>query len=127
MRMLPKRFSAQILPRLRRVFEPSIHLGTKTLWETEAGGEDFTFAGSLCHGWSSTPAWYTRTGLLGIEPTSPGYKTFRFRPDFQEDLEHFRGEVVTPHGIIEAEWRRMPDGSFEKQILRCPKETTPTP
>lgn len=127
MRMLPKRFSAQILPRLRRVFEPSILLGTKTLWETEAGGEDFTFAGSLCHGWSSTPAWYTRTGLLGIEPTSPGYKTFRFRPDFQEDLEHFRGEVVTPHGTIEAEWRRMPDGSFEKQILRCPKETTPTP
>ncbi len=122
MRMLPAKFTARILPRLRRLYESSVLEGSKTLWETELGGEDFSFAGSLCHGWSSIPSWYLRTGLLGIEPTSPGYKTFRFRPDFADDLEYLKGSVFTPYGLITAEWRKDGKGNYQAAILSCPKE-----
>lgn len=31
--------------------------GATTFWETEGGGDDFHYAGSLCHGWSAVPAY----------------------------------------------------------------------
>lgn len=121
MRMLGGETAQEILPRLRNLYEPSLLAGTKTLWETEVGSEDFSFAGSLCHGWSSIPAWYFRTGILGIEPTAPGYATFRFQPDFVPELNYASGAVATPHGLITAEWRRNADGTCIAKILSCPK------
>ncbi|MCQ2396192.1 MAG: family 78 glycoside hydrolase catalytic domain, partial [Lentisphaeria bacterium] len=121
MRSLSKEHTLRILPRIRKSFEPSLFEGTKTLWETEFGGEDFGFAGSLCHGWSSIPAWYLRTGLLGIEPTSPGFDTFKFNPDFLPGLTHVQGQVPTPFGFISAEWHQDDDGTYHKRITACPK------
>lgn len=122
MRSLDQEHAQRILPRLRKCYEPSLLEGTKTLWETELGGEDFAFAGSLCHGWSSIPSWYLRTGILGIEPTSPGFKTFKFTPDFIPGLTHAQGQVATPYGLISAEWHQDADGTFHSQITSCPKE-----
>ena len=35
--------------------------GATTVWETIEGSEDFSDAGSLCHGWSALPIYYYET------------------------------------------------------------------
>ena len=45
-----------ILNDIRKAYEPMIEVGT--VWETIEGASDFDNAGSLCHGWSSTPIYY---------------------------------------------------------------------
>ena len=47
--------------RLRRDWEPMILRGATAMWETSAGGDDFDYAGSLCHGWSALPVLYYQT------------------------------------------------------------------
>lgn len=45
-----------ILNDIRKTYKPMIETGT--VWETVIGARDFDNAGSLCHGWSSTPIYY---------------------------------------------------------------------
>ncbi len=45
-----------ILNDIRQTYAPMIEVGT--VWETVNGAIDFDNAGSLCHGWSSTPIYY---------------------------------------------------------------------
>jgi alpha-L-rhamnosidase len=54
---------------------------------------------SLAHGWSSGPTAWLAENILGIKPTSPGYKTVDIRPDLL-GLEYANGSVPTPHGVI---------------------------
>lgn len=35
-----------------------LYRNSTTFWETIVGGDDFEFAGSLCHGWSAIPAYF---------------------------------------------------------------------
>ena len=42
--------------------------------------------------------------LLGVEPTSPGYRRFRFSPRFVSRLTFAEGSVPTPHGAILVRW-----------------------
>jgi hypothetical protein len=45
-----------ILNDIRSTYKPMLETGT--VWETVLGASDFDNAGSLCHGWSSTPIYY---------------------------------------------------------------------
>jgi hypothetical protein len=45
-----------ILNDIREAYTPMIKTGT--VWETVDGKDAFDGAGSLCHGWSSTPIYY---------------------------------------------------------------------
>ena len=45
-----------ILNDIRTTYAPMVEVGT--VWETVVGASDFDNAGSLCHGWSSTPIYY---------------------------------------------------------------------
>ena len=41
-----------------------LYKGATSFWETIKGGDDFFYAGSLCHGWSALPIYiYHRYGL----------------------------------------------------------------
>ena len=51
-----KKYRDFILNDIRQTYEPMIEGGT--VWETVVGATDFDNAGSLCHGWSSTPIYY---------------------------------------------------------------------
>ena len=42
--------------------------------------------------------------FLGVEPTVPGYRRFRFSPRFVSRLMFAEGSVPTPHGFIRARW-----------------------
>jgi len=79
--------------------------GTTSWWETLRGGDDFSGAASLCHGWSAVPPYFYYRYLLGIEPVAPGYKTCHVRP-----LTHLLSEVnataATPQGLIRLRWQQ---------------------
>jgi len=59
--------------------------------------------GDLSHGWCSTPLVQMSAHILGIRPTSPGFKTFAVRPRLG-DLTWAKGIVPTPHGDVAVSW-----------------------
>ena len=46
-----------VLAEIERIWGNMLAAGATTFWETEAGADDFNFAGSLCHGWSAVPIY----------------------------------------------------------------------
>jgi len=82
--------------------------GATTFWETEQGERDFMHGGSLCHGWSGIPTYFTYAYLLGVKPATPGFATFSFCP-LSAGFDRASGRIPTPHGEIEVAWRRQGD------------------
>ena len=52
------RYAPVILNELDRDYLHMLRNGATTFWETIKGAEDFSDAGSLCHGWSALPIYY---------------------------------------------------------------------
>jgi alpha-L-rhamnosidase len=96
---------AWLTARLEKIWQAMIFTGANTLWETKAGGADFDFAGSLCHGWSALPVFYHQACLLGVRPLSPGYDEFSLGGFLSRHAE-CRGAIPSPHGTIEVAVRR---------------------
>lgn len=60
---------------------------------------------SLSHPWGAAPTYVLPEFVLGVAPTSAGYKTWTFTPALEGlDLEHAEGTVVTAYGDIQARW-----------------------
>ena len=51
-------YAPVILDELDRDYLYMLRNGATTFWETIKGAEDFSDAGSLCHGWSALPIYY---------------------------------------------------------------------
>ena len=98
-----------LLDSLRKILEPIVLSGATSLWETGHGGDDFDYAGSLCHGWSAVMPYFCRHILLGVTPLEPGFRKFEVRP-CAADLTHASGTVPTPHGSIRVEWEKCSSG-----------------
>lgn len=71
-------------------------------------------ANSSSHAWSAHPLFLMPRILGGIRQTAPAWRKVSFNPLFIEDS----GSIVwpTPRGKIRFEWRKLPDGSFEKKL-----------
>ncbi len=82
-----------------------IFSGATSFWETQAGAIDFHRAGSLCHGWSALPVYYYQAWVLGVRPTSPGFKTFVINP-YADRFHTASGKIPTPSGVIDIQWTR---------------------
>ena len=103
-------------------YEPMLKNNTGTLWETAAGGFDFGYAGSLCHGWSALPVYIAKALMLGVKPLQAGWKQIAITPDCC-GLDFASGAVPTPYGNIEVSFTS--DGSKIKTLkVRCPKAIT---
>ena len=63
---------------------------------------------SMCHGWSSGPTSYLTETVLGVVPTSGGYKTVDIAPQLG-DLTWAEGDVPTPNGLIHVRVDRRGD------------------
>jgi alpha-L-rhamnosidase len=59
---------------------------------------------SLAHGWSSGPTVWLSEEILGIRPTSPGFRTATIRPDLA-GLAWARGAVPTLNGPIRVDYK----------------------
>ena len=57
---------------------------------------------SLCHPWGAGVVKWLNEEILGIVPTSPGFKTWDILPHPGRSLKHVSGSTPTPLGIISA-------------------------
>jgi alpha-L-rhamnosidase len=64
------------------------------------GFGDFT---SLAHGWSSGATADLSSYVLGVLPTTPGFRTWTVAPH-PGTLVWAEGDVPTPHGMIDVRW-----------------------
>jgi hypothetical protein len=99
------------LDRVRRYWGPIVRGGSSTIWEMgvqQHGKSAFEGAGSLCHGFSTTPVSFFQTVILGVRPTKYGFAECSIAPT-PLDLAHARGTVPTPHGHLDVSWQRVND------------------
>jgi hypothetical protein len=94
----------EALAEMRSYYGQMLRSGATTTWELvdrrEPGIDHIQPAGrSHCHGWSAGPANHLSAHILGVMPTSPGYRTVDIRPALG-DLAWAEGVVPTPHGEI---------------------------
>lgn len=100
-------FADEAFADLRRYYGGMLALGATSAWEDYderlEGLEHYAFYGepfdkSLCHAWGAGPLYFVGRYLAGLEPTSPGYATYRVSPiltqgDFDATLPLPTGEV----------------------------------
>lgn len=128
--------SRQVLEVMRRIWGAMILEGATSFWEgydpswekqdfhlhLQADNGTGTFV-SLCHGWSAGATSYLTERVLGVQPTTGGFKTFTVRPDLG-DLRWAEGKVPTPHGVVAARVDR--EGSEMVLKLTVPAGTMAT-
>lgn len=80
--------------------------GEMRRWQIVAETQSFRemwHGGDLSHGWCSTPLVQMSAGVLGVTPSSPGFKTIAIRPQTC-DLTWAKGSVPTPLGDVKVSW-----------------------
>ncbi len=96
---------------IRKHWGKMLDSGTPTLWENgvhSIGKAGFGGSASLCHGFSSAPAAFLQSAVLGIKPLAPGFAVFAFAPACPE-IGFAQGTVPTPYGAIRCKWQRQGD------------------
>ena len=89
-------------------------------WNRRAKGDEvYMFYGrrygkSLCHGWSSGPAFLIPGWFYGIRPTSDGWRTHEVAPAYAAFAPDARVSVPVPHGRIEASFANGRPGEVRK-------------
>jgi len=115
-----------MLERVNTYWGAMLDCGATTFWEAydaaQKGDEAYAFYGrpfakSLCHAWSSGPAAFLPSEILGLRPIADGWARFTVEPRLGS-LQWACATVPTPHGDIEVsiESHRM--------TLRLPAGTT---
>ncbi len=67
----PQTYARAVFDDVAATYSIMLRRNATTFWET-IHGDDFDYAGSMCHGWSAVPVYlYFRYGA-GIVPTAPG-------------------------------------------------------
>ncbi len=90
---------------------------------------------SECHGWSSAPIYEFSEMVLGVYPTSDGYRSVRIKPYIHGlGLTHAEGTVPTPVGSISVAWKikngvftlnvKLPDGVDMPATIILPNDTS---
>lgn len=98
----------QVMSEMLDYWGGMIEEGATSFWEKyvpgEHGAEKYAMYGrpfgkSLCHAWGASPIYLLGKYYLGVQPTSPGYKTFEVRPNLG-GLKEMEGTVPTPFGQV---------------------------
>jgi len=98
---------------IRQQWKKMLDKGATTFWETFPGEvSKGHWSRSMCHGWSSAPAYFLSTHILGISPLEPGFRRVQIAPQ-PFDLAWARGTVPTPHGAITVHWWFADDGDMQ--------------
>ena len=98
----------QVMSEMLDYWGGMIEEGATSFWEKyvpgEHGAEKYAMYGrpfgkSLCHAWGASPIYLLGKYYLGVQPTSPGYKTYEVRPNLG-GLKEMEGTVPTPFGCV---------------------------
>jgi hypothetical protein len=116
--------SQQALDRIRKYWGPIVLTGTTTIWECvvdQKGKSAFNGAGSMCHGFSTTPIDFFQSVILGVRAIEPGFRRCLVAPQAL-DLDQASGTIPTPHGNIDVSWKR--DRGQMELVLDVPQGVT---
>ncbi|MGP8058213.1 MAG: alpha-L-rhamnosidase C-terminal domain-containing protein [Acidimicrobiales bacterium] len=84
------------------------------------GSPDFEGFTSLAHGWSTGPTADLSAYVVGVQPSSAGYRTWTVRPS-PGSLAWVEGDVPTPQGTIAVRWAQgRPSGRFAMEVSAPP-------
>ena len=101
---------AAALRKFESVWGAMLDFGADAYWEgwnaEDKGDEIYEFYGrpfakSLCHAWSSGPAFLIPGTFLGIRPTSDGWKTWEANPALPEFAPNAKVRVSAKAGTLE--------------------------
>ena len=109
----------QALGYIRDRWGMMLEAGATTWWET------WKPQPSYCHGWSAAPTYYLPAHVVGIRPTSPGWRTAVIEPNLH-DLKHATAIVPTPLGDISAKITHRQGGFIVGVEMKCPEGTEVT-
>jgi alpha-L-rhamnosidase len=87
------------LARLKNRYRKMVESDLTTLWEGWGIGAEGYGGGSYNHGWSGGPLTLLGEYVAGIAPTSPGFETFRVKPQ-PGPLQHISAAIDTVRGKI---------------------------
>jgi alpha-L-rhamnosidase len=85
--------------------------GATSWWETFQGDH----LDSLCHIWSSVPAYVIPAEILGVKPAEPGFEKISIRPRF-DLLRRAEGIVPIRDGRIAVRWSESASGEVCLEI-----------
>jgi hypothetical protein len=97
------------------------YLSTLGLWHNMIDLGLTTFAEkpdptrSDCHAWSASPNYDFLATVVGIEPSSPGFKTVKIEP-FLGDLKFVKGKMPHPKGTISFDLKRKGEKGISGEI-----------
>jgi alpha-L-rhamnosidase len=107
---------------IHRTWGQMLARGPGTVWESmQLDGNPKSGGISLAHGWSGGPVPALSGYVLGIRPTTPGYRRWVVAPE-PGSLRFAQGKAPTPHGPLSSRWRRS--GRLFKLTVIAPKGTS---
>jgi len=77
--------------------------------------EDPVSQRSDCHAWGAVPIYEFTAEILGVKPAAPGFKRIRIAPQIGH-LTWAKGEVATPHGNVNVEWKIENSDTFSLAV-----------
>ena len=80
---------------------------------------------SLSHGWSTGPTPALSSYVLGIQPVTPGYRTWLVEPQ-PEGLRWAQGQVTTEAGGLASRWQLGANNGSFRLTVAAPPGTTGT-
>ena len=95
----PERYSRWVFDHVADVWGGMLCKNATTFWETIVGADDFSYAGSLCHGWSAVPLYLYYAYAMGIRPDAAGFKVSAPQP-VASGLYELSAKIVRPDGEI---------------------------
>ncbi len=96
----PEKYAKTVLDDIAKRWGNMLYNGATTFWETEKGDQDFSLAGSLCHGWSAVPLYIYYRYAAGLCVSDDGKAEYSVRP-VDCGLYEVTAKIATPHKIIE--------------------------
>jgi hypothetical protein len=94
-----------------RLWDSMTRQGATTCWETFVGDD----LDSLCHFWSSVPAYIMLAELLGVKPARPGFAEIAVTPQIGL-VSSASGSVPTPKGAVSVSWERTGPGRVRLSV-----------
>ncbi|HEX8712512.1 MAG TPA: family 78 glycoside hydrolase catalytic domain [Terracidiphilus sp.] len=105
-------WGATAIQEIERFWGPMRAVGNGTFWEQFKQAN-----GTSCHAWSATPTYILSRMLLGVDSTTPGFKTLTVAPH-PSGLLWAKGAVPTARGTVRVAWKMRHGSSpaFDLQL-----------
>lgn len=95
-----EKYSKYVFDDIANEWSKMLYNKATTFWETIQGADDFSYAGSLCHGWSAIPVYFYFKYACG-QNIKPDASSEYFTKEAKSGIYECKGKILTPKGEIE--------------------------